>query len=287
MNIRNKRNTFASVLALQAAAFCFATSSLACNFTTQIKVITGASDEEAKYIVHGSGNHTVIAPEKMLNRLARAEKLHESGVLDEYVRERLAGKDKQQTFLDMRARHLGDADVIDSLNEVQALSNNAPVLVARPLQDIYVAALDWLLANASALHNVFQPGNLTNEGHRLAALTSIVGQPLGPNRPGGGNNHLTQDEVDAIHLMVVARVNPAGAGARMAFELGNNAVDLASGNAILAYCRAQAGRTHYGAPGGHADVAFLPLPQVNHQIIPGHPYELERSCAMLIDLDNE
>lgn len=69
-----------------------------------VKNITGASEEEAKYSVHGSGNHTVIGPEKMLNRLARAEKLQESGVLDEYVRERLAGKNKQQTVLDMRVR---------------------------------------------------------------------------------------------------------------------------------------------------------------------------------------
>tara|TARA_R110002111_G_scaffold24802_3_gene54927 strand:+ start:124 stop:519 length:396 start_codon:yes stop_codon:yes gene_type:complete len=33
MTIRNKRNTFASILSLNAAAFCLATSSFACNYT--------------------------------------------------------------------------------------------------------------------------------------------------------------------------------------------------------------------------------------------------------------
>ena len=149
MNIRNKRITFASVLALQAAAFCFATNSFACNRVTIVKNITGVSEEEAKYIVHGSGNHTVIAPEKMLNRLARAEKLQEVGVLNEYVRERLAGKTKQQTDRDMRIFHRRDSDIIVSLNAVQALSNiAAPVVLGyAPLNADINLAFNRVFAN--------------------------------------------------------------------------------------------------------------------------------------------
>ena len=136
MYIRNKIITFASVLALQAAAFCFATNSFACNRVRMEINTTGVSEEQANYIVRGSRNHRVIDPEKMSNRRARAKILQDFGVFGEYVLERHAGNDKHQTLIDMRGRHAGDNNILDILDVVQALSNNPPVALGDAPLDI-------------------------------------------------------------------------------------------------------------------------------------------------------
>ena len=287
MNIRNKRITFASVLALQAAAFCFATNSFACNRVTIVKNITGASEEEAKYIVHGSGNHTVIAPEKMLNRLARAEKLHESGVLDEYVRERLAGKDKQQTVLDMRVTHALDPDILDSLNVVQALSHNAPVVVHHGLHGdidlafnrVFANPLDIIadelttrahlntLLNAGVAHGAIDIAlvrglqNAVVAGHEDGYIEAIAGGIAAPTAQQAADAHdLINDGADPVANPTAAQIN----GYRLAVLAGHQAAYIkAIAAGIAAPTPDDALDAHTLINGGNANPSVLEIQAEN------------------------
>ena len=149
MNTRNRRTTFASALALQAAALCFATGSFASR-SEMIKNQMGISEKEALYIVKGSGQHTVIDPLKMKNRLARSEVLKDKNLLVEYVEQRTTrGKNKQEAIVDMFAKHIKDSVIKKSLREVAALSGDVALAAINGIDNLKVSSNQSIKAQAA------------------------------------------------------------------------------------------------------------------------------------------